>query len=144
MALLLDDLLDVSRITRGKLELRRQHVQLASVIESALETAQPLLDERRQALDIRLPEQPITLFADPLRIAQVLANLLTNAAKYSEPLGRVVLTARVEDNRVAISVRDSGIGIERDLLPRIFEMFSQVKSSLDRAEGGLGIGLALV
>jgi PAS domain S-box-containing protein len=144
MALLLDDLLDVSRITRGKLELRREHVQLASVIESALETAQPFLDERRQTLDVRLPEHPITLFADPLRIAQVLANLLTNAAKYSEPHGRVVLTARVEDNRVAISVRDSGIGIERDLLPRIFEMFSQVKSSLDRAEGGLGIGLALV
>ena len=144
MALLLDDLLDVSRITRGKLELRRQHVELASIVENALETVQPLFAERRQALDVRLPATPIALFADPLRIAQVLANLLTNAAKYSEPHAHVVLEARVEDNRVAISVRDSGIGIEPDLLPRIFEMFSQVKGSLDRAEGGLGIGLALV
>jgi CheY-like chemotaxis protein len=144
MALLLDDLLDVSRITRGKLELRTQRVQLASVVEAALETTRPLLDERRQRLTTSLPAEPVWLNADPLRLAQILANLLTNAAKYSEPGGRVDLSARVHDDRLSISVKDTGIGIETELLSRVFEMFSQVKSSLDRAEGGLGIGLALV
>ena len=144
MALLLDDLLDVSRITRGKLELRRQRVQLASVVDTALETARPLLDERRQTLTLDLPSDPVWLHADPLRLAQILANLLTNAAKYSEPGGRVKLTARTTSDRLSISVKDAGIGIEPELLPRVFEMFSQVKGSLDRAEGGLGIGLALV
>ncbi|HSD00159.1 MAG TPA: ATP-binding protein, partial [Casimicrobiaceae bacterium] len=144
MALLLDDLLDVSRITRGKLELRREWAALSTIVDTALETAGPLLTERRQALDVRLPEPGVWLHADPLRVAQILANLLTNAAKYSEQGARVVLAAEVEDNRVAIRVRDSGIGIDHESLPRIFEMFSQAKNSLDRAEGGLGIGLALV
>jgi PAS domain S-box-containing protein len=144
MALLLDDLLDVSRITRGKLELRKQRVQLASVVEAALETTRPLLDERRQLLTTSLPTEPVWLSADPLRVAQILANLLTNAAKYSERGGRVDLSAHVHGDRLSVSVKDTGIGIEPDLLPRVFEMFSQVKSSLDRAEGGLGIGLALV
>jgi PAS domain S-box-containing protein len=144
MALLLDDLLDVSRITRGKLELKRQRVQLASVVETALETTRPLLDERRQRVTTSLPAGPVWLDADPLRLAQILANLLTNAAKYSEPGGRVDLRASLLAGRLSISVRDTGIGIEAELLPRVFEMFSQVKGSLDRAEGGLGIGLALV
>jgi PAS domain S-box-containing protein len=144
MALLLDDLLDVSRITRGKLELKRQRVQLASVVETALETARPLLDERRQRVTTSLPAGPVWLDADPLRLAQILANLLTNAAKYSESGGRVDLRASLLAGRLSISVRDTGIGIEAELLPRVFEMFSQVKGSLDRAEGGLGIGLALV
>jgi CheY-like chemotaxis protein/two-component sensor histidine kinase len=144
MALLLDDLLDVSRITRGKLELKRQRVQLASVVETALETARPLLDERRQRVTTDLPATPVWLDADPLRLAQILANLLTNAAKYSEPGGRVDLRASTDAGRLSISVSDTGIGIEPELLPRVFEMFSQVKSSIDRAEGGLGIGLALV
>ena len=144
MALLLDDLLDVSRITRGKLELKRQRVELAGVVDTALETARPLLDERRQRVTTSLPAEPLWLDADPLRLAQILANLLTNAAKYSEPGGRVDIRASVVGNRVRISVEDTGIGIEAPLLPHVFEMFSQVKSSLDRAEGGLGIGLALV
>jgi len=144
MALLLDDLLDVSRITRGKLELRKQRVQLATVVEAALETTRPLLDERRQQLTTSLPAEPVWLNADPLRVAQILANLLTNAAKYSEPGGYVELSAHADGDRLSISVKDTGIGIETELLPRVFEMFSQVKSSLDRAEGGLGIGLALV
>jgi PAS domain S-box-containing protein len=144
MALLLDDLLDVSRITRGKLELRRERVQLAAVVETALETVRPLFDERRQALTLELPADAVSLHADPLRLAQIVSNLLTNAAKYSEPGGRVVLSAAREGDRVAISVKDAGIGIERELLPRVFDMFSQVKGTLDRAEGGLGIGLALV
>jgi PAS domain S-box-containing protein len=144
MALLLDDLLDVSRITRGKLELKRQRVQLASVVETALETARPLLDERRQRVTTDLPATPVWLDVDPLRLAQILANLLTTAAKYSEPGGRVDLRASTVAERLSISVSDTGIGIEPELLPRVFEMFSQVKSSIDRAEGGLGIGLALV
>jgi PAS domain S-box-containing protein len=144
MALLLDDLLDVSRITRGRLELRRQRVQLARVIDAALETARPLLDERRQTLALELPVEPLLLDADPLRLSQVISNLLANAAKYSEPGGRVVLRAQAVNGCAEISVRDTGVGIEADALPRIFEMFAQAKSSLDRAEGGLGIGLALV
>jgi PAS domain S-box-containing protein len=144
MGLLLDDLLDVSRITRGKLELRRERVALARVVDAALETAQPLLDERRQQVVRKLPAHDVWLDADPLRIAQVIANLLTNSAKYSEPASIVELGAVVEGGEVAIYVQDSGIGIEPSLLPRVFEMFSQMKHSLDRAEGGLGIGLALV
>ena len=144
MALLLDDLLDVSRITRGRLELRRERVALASVVDTALETARPLLDEHRQTLTLNMPANAVWLDADPLRLAQVVANLLTNAAKYSEPGGHVTLTAGRQDGALAISVRDTGIGIESGLLPRVFEMFSQVKNSLDRAQAGLGIGLALV
>jgi PAS domain S-box-containing protein len=144
MALLLDDLLDVSRITRGRLELRRERVDLARVIDAALETARPLLDERRQTLALELPVDQVPLDADPLRLSQVIANLLANAAKYSEPGGRVVLRARTVDGSAEISVQDFGVGIEADALQRIFEMFAQAKSSLDRAEGGLGIGLALV
>jgi PAS domain S-box-containing protein len=144
MALLLDDLLDVSRITRGKLELRRVRVDLGSVVAMALETARPLIDDRRQTVIQGLPAAPIMLDADPMRLAQVLANLLTNAAKYSEPGGIIELAAAREVDEIRIDVKDSGIGIEPALLPRVFEMFSQMQGSLDRAEGGLGIGLALV
>ena len=144
MALLLDDLLDVSRITGGKLELRRERVGLGSVIALALETARPLIDDRRQTVIQNLPAAPIVLDADSMRLAQVLANLLTNAAKYSEPGGIIELAAAREVDQIRIDVKDSGIGIEPALLPRVFEMFSQMQGSLDRAEGGLGIGLALV
>ncbi|HET8875314.1 MAG TPA: ATP-binding protein [Casimicrobiaceae bacterium] len=144
MALLLDDLLDVSRITRGKLELRRARVDLASVVAMALETAHPLIDDRRQTVIHDLPAAPIILDADSMRLAQVLANLLTNAAKYSEPGGIIELAAVREVDEIRIDVKDGGIGIEPTLLPRVFEMFSQMHGSLDRAEGGLGIGLALV
>ena len=144
MALLLDDLLDVSRITRGKVELRRQRVRLASIVDAAIETARPFLDARRHGLTLDVPAEPIELDVDPMRIAQVLSNLLTNAAKYSEAGRQIAVAAARDDGGVAISVRDAGIGIEPELLPRVFDMFSQAKSSLDRAEGGLGIGLALV
>ena len=144
MALLLDDLLDVSRITRGKLELRRERVELHSVIAMALETARPLIDDRRQIVTQHLPAAPLWLDADPMRVAQVLANLLTNAAKYSEPGGIIELAATREVDHLRIDVVDSGIGIEPSLRPSVFEMFSQMQASLDRAEGGLGIGLALV
>ena len=143
MALLLDDLLDVSRITRGTLALRCQHLDVREVIESAVETARPLIDARRQQLHVELPEITLHLFADPLRLSQVLANILTNAAKYTEPGGEIYIRVEVDAIEAAISVRDTGVGIAPDMLPRVFEMFSQVKTTLHQAEGGLGIGLAL-
>ncbi|MET0660169.1 MAG: PAS domain S-box protein, partial [Steroidobacteraceae bacterium] len=143
MALLLDDLLDVSRITRGTLALRCEYLNVREVIESAVETARPVIDARRHRLHMELPEVTLQLFADPLRLAQVLANILTNAAKYTEPGGEIRIRAQAEGNEASISVRDTGVGIAPEMLPRVFEMFSQVKSSLHQAEGGLGIGLAL-
>jgi signal transduction histidine kinase len=143
MARLLDDLLDVSRITRGRLEVRRASVALRSVVEAAVETAQPAIDAGKHALTITLPDEPLVLEVDALRISQVLGNLLTNAAKYSGSSGTIRLTAQREGNDVAIRVADGGIGIAPEDLPRIFEMFAQVKPTLDRKESGLGIGLAL-
>jgi PAS domain S-box-containing protein len=143
MALLLDDLLDVSRISTGKLELRRQWVDLQTVVAAAVETARPLIDAKTHGLTIRVEEQPQRIFADPVRLAQVLSNLLSNAAKYTDAGGRVELTAGLSGGAAVISVRDNGIGLSAASTNLIFEMFSQVASALDRAEGGLGIGLAL-
>jgi PAS domain S-box-containing protein len=144
MALLLDDLLDVSRITSGRLQLRRQSVELSSLVTSAVETARPLIDAKRHHLQIDLPDQPIELDVDPLRLSQALSNLLTNAAKYTDPAGRIELTATLDSSELKIAVRDSGIGLGAQAIPRVFDMFSQVDSAVDRTEGGLGIGLALV
>lgn len=144
MARLLDDLLDVSRITRKKLELRRSRVSLATVMEIALETSRPLIDQMRHALVVNLPPQPVTLDADTTRLAQVFSNLLNNAAKYSDPGSRIWLTAERRDNELVVSVKDTGIGIAVDRLWHVFEMFSQEKPALERAQGGLGIGLSLV
>jgi PAS domain S-box-containing protein len=144
MALLLDDLLDVSRITRGKLELKREYVSLRSVVEVAIETARPLIESRRHALTVTLPGEDITLEADPLRLSQVISNLLTNAAKYTDPDGRVVLTAALTGTGLAISVKDSGIGLSPESIPGLFAMFAQVNTAIDRSQGGLGIGLGLV
>jgi PAS domain S-box-containing protein len=143
MALLLDDLLDISRVSSGTLELRTENTQLATIVEAAVETARPLIDAKRHALTIDLPDQPVSFAADPLRLSQVLSNLLTNAAKYTDPEGRIRLHASSSDHAVTISVADSGIGLAEDALERVFQMFSQVKSAQDRSEGGLGIGLAL-
>jgi signal transduction histidine kinase len=143
MALLLDDLLDVSRISRGHLELRLQTVALGDVVAAALETARPLFDRKRHRVDVALPDAAVTLEADPLRLAQVLSNLLSNAAKYTNEGGHVELRAVIEGGEVVISVRDDGIGLSPESQDHIFEMFSQVAPALDRAEGGLGIGLAL-
>src|SRR5262249_24296201 len=139
-----DDLLDVSRITRGKVELRREQVELASVVASALETSRPLVEGCGHALEVSLPEEPIHLLADPTRLAQVLANLLNTAAKFTAPGGRITLTAGREGDEVVVRVRDTGIGIAPVMLPHIFEMFTQVKSTPQRAQGGLGVGLTLV
>lgn len=144
MGLLLDDLLDVSRITRGTLPLRRERVELAAIVDTAIETARPLIDARRHELILELPDSIVWLEVDALRIAQVLANLLTNAAKYSEAGGRIELAARVTGNEFILRVTDTGMGIEAEMLPRIFEMFSQSAHAIERSEGGLGIGLALV
>jgi signal transduction histidine kinase/CheY-like chemotaxis protein len=141
MALLLEDLLDVSRITRGSLELRRDHTTLRHVVESAVETARPALDAKRHHLEVTLPEQNIELDADALRLSQVLSNLLTNAAKYTDPEGRIRLVAQPRGGEILIRVADNGIGISAEALPSIFTMFSQVATS--RSGGGLGIGLAL-
>jgi PAS domain S-box-containing protein len=143
MSLLLDDLLDVSRITRGTLELRPESIKLAAVVEAAIETARPLIDAKGHELSVVLPAEPLRFIADPLRLAQVLSNLLTNAAKYSDPHGRIRVSAQRADGALTISVADSGIGIPADALEEVFAMFSQVKTAQDRSDGGLGIGLAL-
>jgi CheY-like chemotaxis protein len=145
MALLLDDLLEVSRITRGRLELKKTHVDLPSLIAAAVETARPLMESKQHSLETALPPEPIGLEVDPLRISQALSNLLTNSAKYTDVGGRISLTAALDETRqLAISVTDTGIGLSPQVIPRLFEMFSQVESPVDRAEGGLGIGLSLV
>jgi PAS domain S-box-containing protein len=144
MALLLDDLLEVSRITRGRLELRVERVSLNAVVKAAVETSRPLIEFKKHSFAIRLPEKSLELQVDPLRMSQALSNLLTNAAKYTDPGGRIEVDIRHSPEELVISVKDSGIGIPAAALPAIFEMFSQVDSAIDRAEGGLGIGLALV
>ncbi len=143
MSLLLDDLLDISRITRGTLELRKQRSDLQSIVDSAVETARPAIDAKHHRLEIELPESRVWLDADPLRLSQVLSNLLTNAAKYTDAGGRLRLRAESAGNEIVIRVSDNGIGISADALPDIFRMFAQVPSRKDRAAGGLGIGLAL-
>jgi PAS domain S-box-containing protein len=144
MSGLLDDLLDVSRIKRGQITLNKQRISLSSVVDASLEVSRPLIEARKHSLTISLPPEPLDLEIDPLRLSQVLSNLLTNAAKYMDVGGRIEVRARVEDGDVCISVKDHGIGLAPESLTAIFEMFSQVKTALDRSEGGLGIGLALV
>ena len=144
MALLLDDLLDIARITLGKLEIKKEPVRLTEVVDSAVEAARPLLDGKHHHFSVSLPAAELLLNADPLRLSQVLSNLLTNSAKYTDPAGHIELSVSVQDSVLCLSVKDDGIGIARDSLGRIFEMFSQVDSASERAEGGLGIGLALV
>lgn len=141
---LVDDLLEVSRITRGKIELKRQRVDLADVLKHAIETTQPLIDRGRHDLRVDLPAAPLPLDADPVRLAQVFTNLLQNAAKYTEQGGVISLVARQADGEAIVTVRDSGVGIPVEMLPRVFDLFTQVDRSLGRAQGGLGIGLALV
>jgi PAS domain S-box-containing protein len=144
MVHLIDDLLDVSRITRGKIQLRKERVELAAAVQSALEAARPLIEASNHELTVRLPPEPTYLDADPTRLAQVFSNLLTNAAKYTERAGRIWLTVERQSGDAVVSVRDTGIGIAAEYLPRVFQMFSQVAPALERSQGGLGIGLSLV
>jgi signal transduction histidine kinase len=142
---LVDDLLDVSKVARGILELRRQRVDLREVLFKAMEIASPLLEIRRHHLEVHAPPRgALALDGDEARLAQVIANLLTNAAKYTPPGGHVLLEARREGSEAVVEVRDDGNGISPELLPRIFDLFVQGRQSMDRGEGGLGIGLALV
>lgn len=144
MASLLDDLLDISRITRGMLTLRIESVELRGLMEAAVETAQPSITAKRHTLNVEWPSESIRLNADPLRLTQVIANLLTNAAKYTPAAGQITLQVQREADEVLISVRDNGIGIEPGMLTKVFEMFSQIDAGHEHAEGGIGIGLALV
>jgi signal transduction histidine kinase/CheY-like chemotaxis protein len=144
LARLVDDLLDVSRITHGSIRLRKEAVDLNAVIRRAAEGARPLLDSRAHGLEVQLPEEPIRLEADPTRLEQVISNLLDNAAKYTMPGGHVWVSAAREGNEAVIRVRDTGIGVPPDVLDRVFEPFVQSDGSLARTEGGLGVGLTLV
>jgi PAS domain S-box-containing protein len=144
MVRLVDDLLDVSRITRNRLELRKERTELAAVVHSAVETSRPLIEQSRHALSVTLPPFPVVLDADPVRLAQVFANLLNNSAKYTEPGGCIALSAETAGDDLVVRVRDNGVGIPPEAQPRIFTMFSQVDRTLQRAQGGLGIGLTLV
>jgi CheY-like chemotaxis protein len=141
---LVDDLLEVSRITRGKVTLHRERVTLDDVVQRAVETSQPLIDAAHHTLSVTLPEPAPLLHADPLRLAQVLANLLNNAAKYTEPGGRIELLAACDAEAVVVRVRDNGLGIAPEHLAHVFDLFAQADRSLSRAQGGLGIGLTLV
>lgn len=141
---LIDDLLDISRISRDKLELRKARVALTDVVQAAVEMSRPLVEQGSHELTVTLPPDPIHLNADLVRLAQVFMNLLTNAAKYTERPGRICLIAEREQREVIIRVRDTGVGIPADKLSSVFEMFFQVDRSLERSRGGLGIGLSLV
>jgi len=143
MASLLDDLLELTRITQGKLQLRKQTCSIRSIVEAAVETARPLLEKKRHELRIRVPDDIPPFIADPVRLAQALSNLLTNAAKYTDAGGWIELSARLEE-RLTIAVEDNGIGIPAEQLEGLFTMFTQIPSAVGRSEGGLGVGLALV
>ena len=144
MSRLLDDLLDISRITRGTLELKKSRTELTVVIGTAIEAARPILDSKRHTLALDLPKEAVRLEADPVRLAQVFSNLLINAAKYTDRDGEIRLRAVQEQDRIVVTVRDNGIGIAAEMIPRLFTLFSQAHTALDRSEGGLGVGLALV
>ena len=140
---LVDDLLDVSRILRGKVELRRGRTDLGEAVRRAVEIAQPAIDAGRHALTVELPAEPLPVDGDPVRLAQVVSNLLHNAAKFTEPGGRIAASAERIDGRAVLRVRDTGCGIDPQLLPRVFDLFVQGDRSAARTQGGLGIGLTL-
>ncbi len=143
---LIDDLLDLSRITRGKIHLKLDDVDPMGIIEVALEAAKPLIDEAEQTVHVQLPDVPCLIHGDPTRLAQVVTNLLTNASRYTPNGGSIWLEVAVASarDRLSLRVRDDGIGIDPELLPRIFEMFFQSRDDLGKSQRGLGIGLALV
>ena len=144
MTRLIDDLLDVARVGRGKVNLRKERVALRSIIESGLEGSREAIGAREHALAVRIADEPIYLEADPTRIGQVVSNLLINAAKYTEPGGRIEISAQREEDEAVIRVKDTGAGLQPEMLEKVFEMFSQVGSSISNSQGGLGIGLTVV
>jgi PAS domain S-box-containing protein len=144
MSRLLDDLLNVARITRGTLELRATTLEFTTVLGTAIEAARPFLDAKQHTLSVDLPLEAPRLNADPIRLAQVFSNLLINAAKYTDPGGKIRVAAHLEPETLVVAIRDTGIGISQEMIPRVFEMFTQAQRALDRSQGGLGLGLALV
>src|SRR5439155_12827253 len=134
---LIDDLLDVSRISRGKIRLTPERLRLSAILESAVEQSRPELDKARQTLKVEVPPEPIWISGDRVRLSQVFTNLLNNAAKYSEPGGTVTLSARKSEGQAEIRVRDTGVGIPGEMLPQVFEPFTQIDRTLNRAQGGL-------
>jgi PAS domain S-box-containing protein len=141
---LVDDLLDVSRIVRGKVELQCELIDLRAVVQRAVETAQPALDAHGHHLQVDLPDEPVWVHADVVRLAQAIGNLLTNAAKYTDSAGRVSLCAGVEADQAVVTVSDTGVGIAPEMLPRVFDLFVQGDRTLERSKGGLGVGLTVV
>jgi PAS domain S-box-containing protein len=144
MVRLVDELMEVSRITRGKIELRKEKIDLAEVLQSAVETSRPFIEASQHQLDLDLPTEPLMLEVDKMRLTQIFANLLNNAAKYTPEGGRIWLSARREDAQAVVSVRDNGMGIPAEMLPKVFDLFTQANRTTHRAQGGLGIGLTLV
>ncbi|MFO0888779.1 MAG: PAS domain S-box protein, partial [Isosphaeraceae bacterium] len=144
MAQLVDDLLEISRVTRGKVRLQKEVVDVATIVAYAVETSRPIIDAHRHHLSISLPADPIRVHADQVRMAQVLSNLLNNAAKYTDEGGQIRLSVGVEASSVVFRVRDNGMGIPPEMLSRVFDLFTQIDRSLDRSQGGLGLGLTLV
>jgi signal transduction histidine kinase len=141
--LLIEDLLDVSRVARGKIRLHRQHIDASSVIQGAIEKARPLITNRKHTLELDVSSEPMPVFVDPIRIEQLLANLLTNAAKYTPDGGHICITAKPAGDSAILAVRDNGIGVSPEMSSRVFDLFVQGEMGHDRDEGGLGIGLAL-
>jgi signal transduction histidine kinase len=141
---LVDDLLDVSRVSKGKIELRKARIALSDIVKTAVEASNPLIHAGRHELRLDLPEAPLWLDADLTRLSQVISNLLNNAAKYTPEGGKIVLSARRERDEVIVTVSDNGVGISSDMLAQVFDLFTQVRDNIDRSHGGLGIGLALV
>jgi signal transduction histidine kinase len=141
---LVDDLLDVSAITRGKIALNRERIELSLILDRAIEIANPLMEQRQHDLIVRVPRRGLVVDADPVRIAQVISNLLTNAAKYTEPGGQITVSAQAKGTDVELCVADNGLGISKEMLPHVFELFMQERQPIDRASGGLGLGLAIV
>ena len=143
MVRLIDDLMDLSRITRNKLELRTERIDIAAVVKSAAETCRDMIEKSGQVFSVSTPARPVFVEADPVRVTQVVTNLLNNACKFTEPGGRIALGVDTDDQRVAIRIKDTGIGIPREMLGSVFDMFTQVDRSLERTRAGLGIGLSL-
>jgi signal transduction histidine kinase/CheY-like chemotaxis protein len=141
---LVEDLLDVSRVSRGRIELRRHRLMLSDVLIDAIDASRPLLDARRHEVTLRIPEVALPVNADNVRLTQVFSNLVHNAAKYTDPGGRIEVSVEHEGEEAVVRIVDNGIGIDPDIIPRVFDLFTQAPVSLDRAQGGLGIGLTLV
>jgi signal transduction histidine kinase/CheY-like chemotaxis protein len=144
MVRMVDDLLEISRITRGRIELRKEAVELSEIVQSAVDSIRPAADAAGHTLSVSLPQQALLLEVDPARMVQVLTNVLHNAVKYTAPRGRIWIAAELEEDRVAVRVRDTGCGIPMEMVPRVFDLFTQVPRDAAPAQGGLGVGLTLV